>query len=1105
MTSQRGASSNRYANLRRRLRRRRVASLVPAVLLSACGSLNPFGETPPPTLADLQPVALPSDVGAPPEVTLGELAELYRDALPEQADSDTRYRVSHRLADIEMLGAEEQLAGSEDEADFSAAITAYESLLEEDAEHETADRTLYQLSKAYDLDGRPEKSQALLAELADRAPDSPYLPEAYFRRAERSFVDTDYNNAQMLYTQVVDYGNTTPYYTRALYMQGWSRFKREHLNGAVASFTESLDQLLLAGNASQVASRSDQLASAPEGIGYAPCRHSREGGGPTYRNPVTGLEQSANVEAVAQPECLERNMAEPSELTRAEQELVQDSLRILAITFDKQGGTPAIAAAYDTLGERPYEHLLYDALGSLYLTQERYTDSAGTFHAFTRRHPNSRKAHHFARRTIEAYTAGGFTAQVVSAKADYVAHFGVQGDYWQASDATARAAMAEHLKTYIEELATHHHALAQADDAQQGTARDAFRTAATYYQLYLDSFPEDGAVARLGFLLGESLYEAGDYVDAIAAYDWVAYVHGESQRAADAAYTAILAYEKLLEAPQPDGRLERLRIDAELRFFDHFAGDARAAPVLGHAAGALLALADYPAAIAAANRLTALAPDVSQDLLIPAWLASGHGYTALDQFVDAEWAYREVLGVMPQTDERRADTVERLAAAIYYQGEEARADGDDRAAAEHFKRVLMDAPESSVSLNAQFDAAAALSATAQWDEANALLVDFRLRYPHHALSAQVGPLLLGNYEQQALWGDAARELDALRATNSELEDRESLLAAAQYYDRARDSANAIARYRDYAHNYPEPLIENIEAMQRLNELYTATGETDKRHYWLSRIMARHDAALEPTGRTYFLAAQSASVLAEHADDRFQSIRLALPLEKTLPQKTAAMQVALKAYERCTDYAVEQFVTGCTYRLAEVYQHLSRALLNSPRPAELDALAREQYDIMLEEQAYPFEEQAIAIHEGNARRVREGLFDEWIQNSLTSLATLLPARYRKVEKALPDQLPEGTPDVSRRVVRLNQEGIRYREAGDFDRAAATYLEALGEDEHAAMTHLNLGILYDLYLGKPGRALYHYTEYQFLTGGEDRTVLGWIKDLERQELSLAQGGQ
>lgn len=1023
---------------------RRTCALLPLALVAACTTLNPFSADPPPTLADLEPVTLPAAVGAPPEVTLGELADLYRDALPEQADSETRYRVSHRLADIEMLGAEASLAGSEGEADFTAAIAAYENLLQDNAAVETTDRILYQLSKAYDLDGQPDRSHALLKELAERTPDSPYLPEAFFRRAERSFVDADYANAETLYTQVVDYGANTPYYTRALYMQGWSRFKRERLNGAVAAFTGSLDQLLAAD---------------------------------------THVQQ----------------------LPRGEQELVQDSLRILAIIFDKQGGTPAIAAAYDTLGARPYEHLLYDALGTLYLTQERYTDSAETFHAFTRQHPDSRRAHYFAQRVIDAYTAGGFTAQVVTAKADYVAHFGVQGDYWAASDAGERETMATHLKAYIEELATHHHALAQADGVTKSSARSEFRTAANYYQRYLDSFPGDKAAARLGFLLGESLYEAGDYMDAIAAYEWVAYVHGESARAADAAYTAILAYAKLLDAPRPDTGLERRRIDAELRFFEHFGDDARAAPVLGHAATALLALQDYPAAIAAAGRLTALAPGVGLDLLVPAWLVSGHGHTALEQFVDAEWAYREVLGVMPRSDKRRADTVERLAAAIYYQGEEARADGDDLAAAEHFKRVLQDAPDSSVRVNAQFDAAAALSNTGRRDEANALLVDFRLRYPNHALAAQVGPLLLGNYEQQELWGDAARELDALRTAGTDLDPRESLLAAARYYDRAQERANAIARYRDYAHNYQEPLLENIEAMQRLNELYTAAGETGKSHFWLKKIMARHDAAPEPTDRTYFLAAQSASLLAEHADRAFQAIDLALPLKRTLPKKSAAMQVALKAYERCTDYAVAQFVTGCTYRLAEAYQHLSRALLNSPRPAELDALAREQYDIMLEEQAYPFEEKAIAIHEGNARRVREGLFDEWIQQSLTSLAALLPARYHKVEKALPEQLPEGTPAISRRVVKLNREGIRHREAGDFDRAAATYLKALGEDENAAMTHLNLGILYDLYLGKPGRALYHYTEYQFLTGGEDRTVLGWIRDLERQELRLAQGGQ
>ena len=55
-------------------------------------------------------------------------------------------------------------------------------------------------------------------------------------------------------------------------------------------------------------------------------------------------------------------------------------------------------------------------------------------------------------------------------------------------------------------------------------------------------------------------------------------------------------------------------------------------------------------------------------------------------------------------------------------------------------------------------------------------------------------------------------------------------------------------------------------------------------------------------------------------------------------------------------------------------------------------------MLLEEQAYPFEEKAIAIYETNTRRSREGTYDEWVRKSFTALGELLPVRYHKLEKS-----------------------------------------------------------------------------------------------------------
>ncbi|HSD74436.1 MAG TPA: hypothetical protein VLB75_06670, partial [Steroidobacteraceae bacterium] len=113
-------------------------------------------------------------------------------------------------------------------------------------------------------------------------------------------------------------------------------------------------------------------------------------------------------------------------------------------------------------------------------------------------------------------------------------------------------------------------------------------------------------------------------------------------------------------------------------------------------------------------------------------------------------------------------------------------------------------------------------------------------------------------------------------------------------------------------------------------------------------------------------------------------------------KKDAMERALDAYGRAAQYGVAEVTTAATYSMAELYRSLGKDLMESERPKKLSAEELEQYDILLEEQAFPFEEKAIEIHEANIARAREGVYDEWVQKSFDALAKLKPARYAKAE-------------------------------------------------------------------------------------------------------------
>jgi tetratricopeptide (TPR) repeat protein len=72
------------------------------------------------------------------------------------------------------------------------------------------------------------------------------------------------------------------------------------------------------------------------------------------------------------------------------------------------------------------------------------------------------------------------------------------------------------------------------------------------------------------------------------------------------------------------------------------------------------------------------------------------------------------------------------------------------------------------------------------------------------------------------------------------------------------------------------------------------------------------------------------------------------------------------------------------------------------------------------------------------------------------------------------------------------GATQRLRGEFPAAAASYEKAITDDPNFAPAYRNLGVVTDLYLGDPERALTAFEKYKELTG-EEKPVSGWIAEL------------
>ncbi len=637
-----------------------------------------------------------------------------------------------------------------------------------------------------------------------------------------------------------------------------------------------------------------------------------------------------------------------------------------------------------------------------------------------------------------------------------------------------------------------------------------YQEAAKWYRSYLTSFPDDPESAVTNFLLADTLFESKQYLDAAKEYESTAYQYGSHDKAGAAGYAAIIAYGKQEEVLSGEAKaaVHGRSVESSLKFAQTFPVHPESAAVLTRVATDLYTVKDYPRAIAAADALLARQPPVDTVKQRVAWTVIGNSNFDQGVFDHAEAAYIHAQTLMPAGDPERPVIVERLAASIYKQGEQKSKSGDGAAAVDDFLRVAALAPTSKVRANADFDAAALLIKNEQWDRAIVVLEGFRRNFPQSPLQADVTRNLAVAYSESNHPGQAAVEFEQIAQAPGESADvqREATLQAADLYDKAGNTAKSRAMLEVFVKRFPQPLNPAMEARNRLSVIEAKAGDTLGRDRWLKDIIAADRAAGGArTDRSRALAAKATLTLAIPAREEFRRIKLVAPLKKSLAEKRKSMEAALKAYEQAADYQVADVTTAATFESAELYRQLGKDLLSSERPKNLSKDELEQYDVLLEEQAFPFEEKAIKLHEVNAARTKDGTYDEWVQRSFAALAQLNPGRYGKAEigeQLVDSRLPEAEAAFKAALevkptdaVAGNELGIVERKLGKFAEAEAAYQRTIAAEPNYAPAHLNLGVLYDLYLAEPQKALDEFERYIEIAG-ENKQVAGWVIELRKR---------
>ena len=916
-------------------------ALSSAVAMPAFAAEPTPTKLPPRTIRDLEKKEVKVNPDPPSDVKAQQAIEQYRRFLELESKNDRmRAEAMRRLGDLQVEVDESARAGESEFGGLAVdeAVQLYEGLLSSYQNYERNDVVMYQLARAYEAKAQPEKALVVLDKLVTTYPRSQWFVESQFRRGEILFSLGRYRDAENAYTAVTTPGADTGFFEQGLYKLGWSLFKQSRGDESVSAFLRMLDRVLV-----------------------------QDG-----------------------------RLRERDSLSRPERELTDDALRAIAITYSDLDGPESLDAALSQRGDPVYAHQLYEALGNLYIEKERYQDAAVAYEAFAKRRPDDRFAPSLQMRTIEAYTKGGFATLVIEGKKSFVERYAFGSAFWRERTVADAPEVAAQLKSNQKDLAEYHYALAQKDKKPEDYA-----SAARWYRAMLDSFPQDAEAPANRFTLGEVLFESGRFAEAAREYETTAYEYPAHAKSAAAGYAALVSYQKHETSLQGEAKAlwHRQGIESALMFSTSFPEHPESARVQTKADEDLFALNDFDRVIEVSTLILERNPPVDRKFQRTATTLLAHSLFDRGRFAEAESAYVRVQGFLPANDPDRAGIEERIAASIYKQAEAKRTAGDSTGAVDDFLRVASLAPNSKARSNAEYDAASILLQNKQWDRATQVLETFRRNYPNHELVPDATRSLAVAYLELGRGTQAAAELERVAARVEEPVDvrRAALWQAAELYDKAASPTNAGRLYANYVKQYPAPLDAAMDARQKLADMAKAQNDVKTRSQWLDEIIrADKSAGAARTDRSKYLAAKATIETAAVPVALFNSIKLTAPLNKSLKTKRDAMEKTLAVYGQALDYGVAEVTTQATFGMAELYRQLGADLMASERPKNLDEEAKEQYDVLLEEQAFPFEEKAIELHETNAQRTGDGVYDEWVQRSFDVLAKLMPARYAKTE-------------------------------------------------------------------------------------------------------------
>ncbi len=955
----------------------------------------------------------PNDPRYTPDVMF-RLAELYY----EKSSDDQALAMKEYQETIKKLDPDKNPnLPPEPKLEYAKSIALYQRLISDFPTYRLNDASWYLLGYCQEKQEDFEKARGAYEQLIALYPKSKFTTEAWVRIGEYYFDNSSNENDLKKAADAYEHATADtkhPLFDKALYKLGWTYYRMDRFDDAVARFLSLIDFY-----------QSEAKRKGEEEVGG---------------------------------------------------DLRNEALQYTAVSLvdEKWGSLAKAQEIFAKAGSKPYESEIYRRMGDIYFDQTKHPEAIEAYRLVLQRDPLTKDAPQIQQKIVMAYQRDRKLDEA-SAETAKLSNMFLPGTPWHEKwkrDPDVIVAANDLAEKSLYNTATYHHqqAIAYKTDGKFELAKSAYESAARAYGTYLQRFPRGKNAYDMEYYWADCLYNSFQFLEAAKHYAAVRDSSQDIKYLQDSAYTAVLALQKALELEQKAGTipvrkalkssertgeekvkpvelvdLEKQLVAASDKYLEKMKADDDKAPGVAYRAAEMFYTHDQ--LDEARKRFESIVTTFPRsevakyavNLIVESYL------------IDKNWKMvEEVAGRMaenkdvidPKSDLAKELTKFKLGGRFKL-AEELMAKGEYDEAAKKYIALVDESPKHEFADKALNNAAVCFENVQRFDSALRLYERIFREYPQSKLAPAALFRVAVNAEKSYDFDKAIENYQKLVKEYAQSKDRESALfntarlleglqryneAAAAYlryadtypnsedapknqfraaliYEKQNDFPKEIGALNEFVQknrNNPAQVELVVDAKKRIADAFgklKRDGEAHKAYAEAADEFDRRGLVPEKNPIAAEAAAYSRFQLAEVVLAEFDRMRIGgsgKALANSFTSKKDATKKVNEAYDRVVKYKRVEWTLAAFFRKGYALERFAQTIIDTPVPPEVKRLGEEAvvvYQDGLAQQTVALEDAAVTNYEGTIKKARElHVSNEWTKRTLESLNRFRPKDY-----------------------------------------------------------------------------------------------------------------